>query len=396
MYSEIYKKNVFQTNIQLSPLEYNQDIDLILLEKLKEKVEGKCDSNGYIRNNSCKIIGRSMGELQQGQFNGSCLFSVKYTVEICVPVEGDIFKCIVKNKNKMGLFCELAGIEDSPLNIILAKQHHLDNDNFDNKNPNDIIDVEIVGVKIEYRETNISCIGFLKDTDESIKSNEINNTIVSEDDEDNLNDEDDINDEDDLINEDNLDDITVKENKNITDLMDINISNNDLEEQEEFDVGEKVNLDSIEGVQNMDGIEKNLNEKTQGDSELEELGEDFEGEMLDLEDMGNEDIIPVYNTEEYEYYEEPIDKNIYNLKTLTSNQYKTFPKPRKTAKNYLNYFIYVQLNNIMLEFYDKNGREVKKIMLGKKNKYNKEIKVFLSKLGKSLKVEDVDGLTHVL
>ena len=30
------------------------------------------------------------------------------------------------------------------------------------------------------------------------------------------------------------------------------------------------------------------------------------------------------------------------------------------------------------------------------NKYNKEIKVFLGKLGKSLKIEDVDGLTYVL
>ena len=62
----------------------------------------------------------------------------------------------------------------------------------------------------------------------------------------------------------------------------------------------------------------------------------------------------------------------------------------------MNYFIYIQLNNIMLEFYDKNGIEVKKIMLGKNNKYKNEIKIFLNKLGKSLKVEEVDGLTYVL
>ena len=47
--SQIYETNISETNIQLSPLEYNQDIDLILLEKLKEKVEAKCDSNGYIK-----------------------------------------------------------------------------------------------------------------------------------------------------------------------------------------------------------------------------------------------------------------------------------------------------------------------------------------------------------
>ena len=62
----------------------------------------------------------------------------------------------------------------------------------------------------------------------------------------------------------------------------------------------------------------------------------------------------------------------------------------------MNYFIYLQLNNMMLEFYDKNGQEVKKIKIGKQNKYKNEMKSFLDKMGKSLEVEFVDEITHVL
>ena len=47
--SGTFKESILSTNIQLRPFEYNQSIDDILLEKLKKKVEGKCDKNGYIK-----------------------------------------------------------------------------------------------------------------------------------------------------------------------------------------------------------------------------------------------------------------------------------------------------------------------------------------------------------
>ena len=50
----------------------------------------------------------------------------------------------------------------------------------------------------------------------------------------------------------------------------------------------------------------------------------------------------------------------------------------------------------MIEFYIKNSIEPKKIMVGKNNKYKKEIIEYLNKNGKSLIVEETDELTHVL
>ena len=50
-----------------------------------------------------------------------------------------VVKAIVKNMNKMGLFCELHNIEPSPLSIILAKQHHLKSESFENVKLNSVI-----------------------------------------------------------------------------------------------------------------------------------------------------------------------------------------------------------------------------------------------------------------
>ena len=172
--NNIFNKNILSTKIQLTPEEYNESIDETILEKLRDKVEGKCDSVGYIKPDSVKVITRSMGEILQGQFNGSCVFYVKYSVDVCAPVEGMVVRCVVLNINKMGLLCELPDINPSPLNLILAKQHHMKNPKFEKVKVNDIIDVEIVGVRIEYNEDRILCIGVLHDSDtnQDLESND--------------------------------------------------------------------------------------------------------------------------------------------------------------------------------------------------------------------------------
>ena len=121
---KIFTNNILHTVIQLQPYEFNDSIDDTILEKLKIKVEGKCDRNGYIKPGSVQVIKRSLGQILQGNFNGACNFTISYKVDICNPVEGMVMKAVVRNINKMGLFCELPDIEPSPLSIILAKQHH--------------------------------------------------------------------------------------------------------------------------------------------------------------------------------------------------------------------------------------------------------------------------------
>ena len=89
MKTDIFTKQILSGMIQLNPL--NTIVVLMkLFRKLKEKVEGKCDSFGYIKPDSVNILKRSMGLCQPGQFNGNCNYKLAYSVEVCNPVEGMI------------------------------------------------------------------------------------------------------------------------------------------------------------------------------------------------------------------------------------------------------------------------------------------------------------------
>merc|ERR1711935_840341 len=177
--TNIFVNNILNTTLQIKPNQIGDNIDDILLDKLKKKVEGKCDRNGYIRHDSVKILKRSMGHIIQGNFNGSCNFRINYLVDICRPVEGMIIKGIIRNLNKMGLFCEVHDIEPSPLSIILAKRHHLNNSDFEKKKLDDVINIEIIGIKFNYNDTQISCIGRLSNNSKTLES------IIEDDDENN-------------------------------------------------------------------------------------------------------------------------------------------------------------------------------------------------------------------
>lgn len=419
MTKDIFSKNVMECIIQLNPTEYNCGIDESLLEKLKNKVEGKCDSYGYIKNDSARIIKRSIGILSQCDFRGLAEYRIVYSVDICNPVEGMVVNCVVKNINKMGLFCSCADYDPSPLSFILAKQHHLKDEKFELVKINDIIKVEIIGVKFNYNDTNISCIGKLRTNNFSMEEEldnephieiEIPDNTESEDEEPNFEtgeeDEEDTEDEalvqgkskqiEDIV----LDKYLQKEDNAVLGEMKSGESLvNDIEE-----LPESLDIMNMEGVQDLESVDLE-SKSTQGAlktevagelDDLDMLGEEFEGEQLNLDDISRKDLVPVYNEESLENPEKKPDKDVFKLEVLSSKKYKTFSKPRKNSTKHLNYLIYVQLNNMMIKFFNQNEVEPKKVFINKNHMYLKQMKEYLSKMGKSLQVEETDGLSYVL
>lgn len=439
MNKSIFTKNILNSVIQLKASEYNDSIDETLLEKLKNKIEGKCDSFGYIKPGSTQLIKRSIGELQQGQFNGACSFKITYSVDICNPVEGMLVKCVTRNINKMGIFCEIADLDPSPLSLILAKQHHLRNEKFESVKINDIINVEIIGIKFNYNDSKISCIGRLSQDnmtlEEELENEESNIEIELSTEGTDTEDADDVEDAEGTGADDvegaegngaddaegtGVDDaegtgvevggtvpegmvlesdLQAEEADVLENLKLVEGSNLDLNEPEE-----ELNMIDMEGVQDLESVDL-ISKSKEGElkteleevnSDLDELGEEFVGEQLDLEDMSRKNLIPVYNEETFENPEKAPGKEVFELEVLSNPKYKTFSKPRKNSTKYLNYFIYVQLNNMMIKFYLKNGVEPKKVFLNKNHKYYSSLQEYLSKMGKSLKVEEVEGNSYVI
>merc|ERR1711935_773082 len=297
--TNIFVNNILNTTLQIKPNQIGDNIDDILLDKLKKKVEGKCDRNGYIRHDSVKILKRSMGHIIQGNFNGSCNFRINYLVDICRPVEGMIIKGIIRNLNKMGLFCEVHDIEPSPLSIILAKQHHLNDSDFEKKKLDDVINIEIIGIKFNYNDNQISCIGRLSNNSKTLESTMDDN----EEDEDNEEEED---------NEEDNDD----KDQNNTD----SLSNSNDKKG-----GEKVDIISMIGG----SVNNNLDNEEESSMLVQDLDLDleddivFKGEPLDLELISREKTSPIYLNENYEIPEK-ITQEIFSTEVKTNQNYKPF------------------------------------------------------------------------
>lgn len=381
MSNNIFTTNILNTVIQLLPGEFNNSIDDILLEKLKNKVEGKCDKNGYIKPDSVSIIRRSMGKVLQGHFNGSCSYRISYKVDICNPVEGMMVKAIVRNINKMGLFCELHDIEPSPLTIILAKQHHLKNEAFEKIKINDVINIEIIGIKFNYNDTQISCIGRLSSDGKTLEEN----MEYSEDEDKYEEEEMDLGETADEEEEPSASTSSLSKGGGKNDIISmVGGKIYDLEgENKEEDIDENLELNLVD-LNNQDETE--IGEDVDND-----LGLDFEGEVMDLDEVSRKDTQPLLLNENAERPLKLTD-DVFKLEPKENNSYKPFIKK---PNNKINYHIYLTLSNLFIDFYEKYGVKPKKLSLSTRNKYYKSIKNYMKINASSYEIEENDNRTFV-
>jgi hypothetical protein len=156
--SDLYKNVILEEFIYLKSADLNNKIDDIILKKLKKKVEGKCIKIGYVIPNTINIIMRSMGIINNANFDGITTYKVKYTTDICNPAIGQHVQCQISNIDKSQIICYVDTPEKSPIEIYLFKHHHLGNIEFAELQPGDIINVKIGGSKWEYKDKQIISI----------------------------------------------------------------------------------------------------------------------------------------------------------------------------------------------------------------------------------------------
>ena len=161
MTSDLFFTNRGNYTTTIKPEHISKSINDILANKLKEDLEGKCSNIGYIKPGSIKIINRSIGSIPLTHFNGVVEYHIEYTADICKPVEGMVIKCTIINSNMMGILAVVDEISPSPLNILLPRQHHIENEEFNKLKTNDSINVSVTGTRYEYGDTQISVIGRL-------------------------------------------------------------------------------------------------------------------------------------------------------------------------------------------------------------------------------------------
>ena len=144
-------ESFFQEKVYLTPDDLSKEIDSIddiLLKKLKERLEEKCSSHGYVLPGTLEILTRSTGMVDFGRFSGDWSFLVKAKGKVYNPSEGEIVEIEVLKSNKMGIYA----IYENAIRIMVPRDLHLGNDEFDTLKVGERIRVEIQKSRFQLRD----------------------------------------------------------------------------------------------------------------------------------------------------------------------------------------------------------------------------------------------------
>jgi len=153
---KLYMKMILSKKIKLSYNLIGSNIESVLLHKLSEQLEGKCNNEGYIKPKSISIVAYSSGVIK----GNDVVFDVSYNCDVCRPVEGMKLPCIVRNVTKAGIRAEMNS-KYSPLIIFIARDHHHQSKYFSTRKEGDIINIKIIGQRFELNDKYISVIATL-------------------------------------------------------------------------------------------------------------------------------------------------------------------------------------------------------------------------------------------
>jgi len=148
----------------LNPKDLNSDIDSIVRMKLKENVEGRSYEDGYIIEDSVRIIQRSMGKIVTNGKKSEIKYLIKYKAKVVSPSENDEINIIISSINKLGIIGYIQlnegdTSEESPMLIMVPKEYFNESTrNFNDLTVGQKMDVVTVGIRSKFNSSNIQVI----------------------------------------------------------------------------------------------------------------------------------------------------------------------------------------------------------------------------------------------
>jgi len=163
--NDIYFHTQIRRRISLNPKFLDVNFTTYIEKIEKSNLEGKCVREGYVVPGTVVILERSMGNLNNNQFNGNVLFDVVVGAKVCnIPVNS-VVKAAVKKINKVGILAELG-----PLIIMVPREIHRMVDIFRDVKVGSEVEILVIGKTYELDSKKISVYGKLnEETKKKIK-----------------------------------------------------------------------------------------------------------------------------------------------------------------------------------------------------------------------------------
>ena len=165
--TNLYQTSTASCKIHIHPKWLTtDDLEEAITNEIKQKVEGNCNRDGYVKKGSVTMLKRSAGMASGNETNGLVSFDVVYQVQICFPVANQLIICKIKTSNKIGFHvipCYEYGLEkldedENPLVIIIPKQR-VDPLILPNLKENLFVLVRIIGSRFDLGDDKISVVG---------------------------------------------------------------------------------------------------------------------------------------------------------------------------------------------------------------------------------------------
>lgn len=135
-----------------------QNMQASILGQLKMNYEGKCSSEGFVQRNSITVAKYSLG--RSDYTNGGVNYDVQFQADVCFPHAGQIFKAPVTTRSRIGIHAETP-----PIKILIPRDLHNGNEDFENVKEGDQIEFEVVGTTFKQQDKDIIVLGKLKSRD---------------------------------------------------------------------------------------------------------------------------------------------------------------------------------------------------------------------------------------
>lgn len=154
--SSLYMENMLSRKVAINYNLIGSNINKVLETELKNTMEGKCTSDGYIKPDSIRVQTYSSGNL----VSNKVVFQVTFTCLICNPVEGLKIDVKAKNITKAGIRAVYShGNEnETPIDVFIARDHSYSSELFNKIKEDDIFKARIIGTRYELNDTSISVL----------------------------------------------------------------------------------------------------------------------------------------------------------------------------------------------------------------------------------------------
>jgi DNA-directed RNA polymerase subunit E'/Rpb7 len=151
----LFERRALVRNVHVDSKYLQRNIEASLLAQLRHKYEGVCVAEGYLQDRSITVLEHSLG--RTNFIKGGLDYTVRFQADVCMPHPGQTFRVPVTLKSKIGIHAEL-----TPLKVLLPRDLHIGNPDFETVKENEEIEFEVVGARFQQGDDSIVVLGQLK------------------------------------------------------------------------------------------------------------------------------------------------------------------------------------------------------------------------------------------